>query len=100
MQGLPGDLDLDRRLGEQLAPAPLFYETGVIDDAERRRIVSGMAPDQELERRLGALEGENFRLELLDELRQLARVHETLQLMAELAGPDGRVRPAAELRYD
>ena len=51
-------------------------------------------------RRLGALEREALGLELLDERRQLARVDDALELVAELLGPDRGVGPAAELRDD
>ena len=59
-----------------------------------------MAPDEQLEARLGALEGEALALELLDELAQDLRVDHAFELMAELLRPDSRVRPAAQLRYD
>ena len=36
VQGLAVDLDLDRRLGQQLAPVALLHEAGVVDDPERR----------------------------------------------------------------
>ena len=58
-----------------------------------------MAADEQLERRLGALERQAVGLELLDEPRQLARV-DALELVPQLARPDGRVRPAAELGDD
>ena len=97
MEDLAVDLDLDRRLGQQLAAVALLDEAGVVDDPERRRVVGGVAADEQLEARLGALEREPVGLELLDQLRQLARVDDALELMAELLGPDRGVGPAAEL---
>ena len=85
MQDLAGDLDLDGRLGQHLAPVPLLDEARVIDDPERRDIVRGMAPDEQLEARLGALEREPVGLELLDQLRELACVDDPLELVAKLA---------------
>ena len=58
-----------------------------------------MPPDEELEARLGALEGEPVGLELLDQLRQLARV-DAFEPVAELLRPELRVRPPAELGHD
>src|SRR5436190_227540 len=47
MQDLAGDLDLDGRLGQHLAPVPLLDQACVIDDPERRDIVRGVAPDEQ-----------------------------------------------------
>ena len=58
VQDLAVDLDLDRRLGQQLPPVALLDEAGVVDDPERRDVAGCVAPDEELERRLGALERE------------------------------------------
>ena len=58
VQDLAVDLDLDRRLGEELAAVALLDEAGVVDDPERRRVVGRVAPDEQLERGLGALERE------------------------------------------
>ena len=88
VQHLAVDLDLDRRLGAQLAAVALLDEAGVVDDPERRDVAAAVAPDEELEGRLGALEREPVGLELLDELRQLARVDDALELVAELLGPE------------
>ena len=68
VEDLAVDLDLDGRLGEQLAALALLDEAGVVEDPERRRVVRLVAPDQQLEARLGALEREALVLELLDEL--------------------------------
>ena len=99
VQHLAVDRDLDRRLGEELAPVALLDETRVVDDPERRRVVGRVATDEQLERGLGALEREAVGLELLDQLRQLARI-DALEVVPELVGSDRRVRPAAELRDD
>ncbi len=53
--------------------------------------------DQQLERRVGALEGGAFRLELLDQLRERARIDHAVELVAELLGAPSRVDAAAEL---
>ena len=68
MEDLAVDLDLDGRLGEELAAGALLDEAGVVDDPERRGVVRLVAADQELEARLRALEREALALELLDEL--------------------------------
>ena len=39
VEDLAVDLDLDGRLGEQLAAVALLDEAGVVDDPERRRVV-------------------------------------------------------------
>ena len=59
-----------------------------------------MAPDQELERGLGALEGEPVGLELLDQLGQRAGIDRAVEAVAELLGPELGVGPAAELADD
>ena len=100
VEHLAGHLDLDGRLGEQLAAVALLDEHGEVDDPERRHVVGRVAADEQLERRLGALERQPLVLELLDELRELARVDDALELVAELAGTDRGVGPAAELRHD
>ena len=87
VQDLAVDLDLDGRLGQQLAAVALLDEAGVVDDPERRDVVGRVAPDEQLEAGLGALEREPVGLELLDELRQLARVDDALEL-------DGRAAAA------
>jgi hypothetical protein len=56
--------------------------------------------DEELEARLGTLEGLALRLELLDEVREDLRIDHAVQLVAELFRPDSRVRLAAQLRHD
>ncbi len=56
-----------------------------------------MAADEQLEGRLRALEAGALRLELLDELAQLARIDDTLQLVAELLRAPLGVDAAAEL---
>ena len=68
VEHLAVDLDLHRRLGQELATRALLDEAGVVDDPERRGVVRLVAPDQQLEARLGALEREALVLELLDEL--------------------------------
>ena len=100
VQRLAVDLDLDRRLGQHLAAVALLDEAGVVDDPERRRVVGGVAADEQLEAGLGPLEREPIGLELLDQLRQLARVDDALELMAELLGPDRDVGAPAELGHD
>ncbi len=69
VEDLAVDFDLDRRLGQQLPPGPLFDETGVVDDPERRGVIPRVTADQELEARLGTLERQPVGLELLDEHR-------------------------------
>ena len=59
-----------------------------------------MAPDEELEAGLGALEREPVRLELLDQVRQLARIDDAIELVTQLLGPDRGVGPPAELGDD
>ncbi len=68
VEHLAVDLDLDRRLGQELAAVALLDEAGVVDDPERRHVVGAVPPDEELEARLGALEGETVGFELLDQL--------------------------------
>ena len=51
-------LDLDRRLGPQLRAVALLDEDREVDDPERRHVARLVAPDEQLERRLGALERE------------------------------------------
>jgi hypothetical protein len=43
------DLDLDRRLGEELAAGALLDEHVLVDDAERCRVVGLVAGDQQLD---------------------------------------------------
>ena len=97
VQHLALDLDLDGRLGAQVLPVALLDEDGEVEQLERRDVVAAMAPDEELERRLGALEAGALGLELLDELAELARIDDTLQLMAELLRAPLGVDAAAEL---
>ena len=98
VQHLAVDLDLDRRLGEQLAPGPLLDEHGVVDDPERRRVVGRVAPDQQLERRLGALEREALVLELLDQLRELPGVDARPRARGPAAGRGSRCSPCRPAR--
>ena len=97
MEDLAGDLDLDRGLGQQLPAGPLLDEHGEVDDPEGGAVARRVAPDQQLERCLGALEGEAVGLELLDQHGQLARVDRAVEAMAELLGPELGVGPPAEL---
>src|SRR5207247_447471 len=75
-------------------------EARVVDDAERGCVAVLEAPDQELERRLGTLEGEALALEAFHEIAQDPRVDDALEPVAELLSPNRRVRPAAELGDD
>ena len=100
VERLAVDLDLDGRLGQQLAAVALLDQAGVVDDPERRGVVGGMAADEQLEARLGALERQPVRLELLDQRGQLARVDDALELEAELLGTDRGVGAPAELGHD
>src|SRR5947208_12418177 len=77
--------DLDGRLGAKVSPLPGFDQDGEIDQPKGGRVPGLVAPDEQLEGSLGALERETLRLELLDQQAQLARVH-ALQRMAELLG--------------
>ena len=63
-------------------------------------VVATVPADEELEGGLGTLEARAFRLELLDELAQLARVDDPFQLMAELLRAPLGIDPPAELRDD
>ena len=56
VEDLAVDLDLDGRLGPQLAAVALLDEARVVEDLERRHVARRVAPDEELERGLGALE--------------------------------------------
>ena len=100
VEHLAVDLDLDRRLGEELPAGALLDEDGVVDDAEGRGVVGRVATDQQLERRLGALEREALVLELLDQLRELAGIDEALELVPQLPRPDLGVGLAAQLGHD
>ena len=100
VEDLAVDLDLDGRLGEELAALALLDEAGVVDDPERRRVVRLVAADQQLEARLGALEREALALELLDELAEDLGVDDAVELVAELLGADPGVRLAAQLADD
>ena len=101
MQHLAIHLHLDSGLGEQLAALALLHPHGVVEDPEWRRVgLDVTALDEQLEGRLGALEGEAIGLQLLDELRQLLGVHHAVEAVAELLGADARVGLAAQLGYD
>src|SRR4051812_9715451 len=100
MQDLAFDLDLDGRLGQQLAPVTLLDEAGVVDDPERRDVVRTVPSDEQLEARLGTLEREAVRLELLDQVRQFTWVDDAVELETELPGTDRGVGTSAELGDD
>ena len=99
VEDLAVDLDLDRRLGEELAARALLDEAGVVDDPERRGVVRLVAADQELEARLGALEREALALELLDELAQDLAGRRRRRAGGRAARPGSRVfaRPPSSL---
>ena len=100
VEHLAVDLDLDRRLGAQVLAVALLDEDGEVDQLEGRRVVAAVAPDEELEGGLGALEAGALGLELLDELAQLARIDDALQLMAELLRAPLGVDAPAQLADD
>src|SRR5260221_7980733 len=100
VQQLAVDLDLHGRLGPQLAVGTLLDEARVVDDPERRRVLSLVATNQELERRLCTLERQALALEALHEVAEDARIDDALEPKAQLLGPDRRVGPAAELGND
>ena len=100
VEHLAVDLDLDRRLRQQLPSGALLDEACVVDDSEGGDVAGLVTPDEKLEARLGALEREAFRFELLDQVREDLRVDDPLELVAQLLGPDPGVRPAAQLRDD
>ncbi len=56
--------------------------------------------DEQLERRLGALEARPLGLQPLDQLAQLLRIDHALEPVAELLGAHPGIRLAAELRHD
>ena len=72
----------------------LLHEAGVVEDPERGDVARRVAPDQQLERRLGALELIPLRLLEVDQLLQVARLiaaqieldADLLQLRVRLAG--------------
>src|SRR3990172_2614989 len=99
VEDLAVNLDLDGGLGPEVAGIALLDEAGVVEDPEGRRITSLVAPDEELEARLRALELQALVLEPVDERRELLRV-DAIEVRAELASPDRRVGLAAELGYD
>jgi len=49
VEDLAVHLDLDRRLGQELAAGSLLDEAGVVEHLERGGIVGLVAPDEELE---------------------------------------------------
>ena len=100
MEHLALDLDLDGRLGAQVLAVALLDEDGEVEQLEGRHVVAAVAADEELEGGFGALEAGALRLELLDELAELARIDDALQLMAELLRAPLRVDAAAELADD
>ena len=97
VQDLAVDLHLDRRLGEQLAAVALLDEAGVVDDPERGGVVGCVAPDEQLEGGLRALEREAFGLELLDQPGQLARI-DALELVPQLFAPGWTCSPGRPAR--
>ena len=85
VEDLAVDLDLHGRLRPQLPAGALFDEDREVDDPERRLVALAVAVDEEFERALGALERQAVGLELLDELRELARI-DAVELVAQLLG--------------
>ena len=96
VEHLARDLDLDRSLGEQFGAAALLHQDGVVAQREGPLVAGLVALHEQLERRLGALEGEAVGFELLDDLAQRLRI-DAVELLAELLGPDLDVGLAAKL---
>ena len=97
VEDLALDLDLDGRLGQQLPALALLGERGVVDDPEGRLVAGRLAPDEQLERGLRALEREALVLELLDRLRQDLRVDEPSSRWPSCSARMPRVGAAAQL---
>jgi hypothetical protein len=96
VEHLARDLDLDRGLGQKLGAAALLHQNRVVAQREGPLVAGLVALDEQLERRLGALEREALGLELLDDLAQRLRIH-AVELLSELLRPELRVGLAAEL---
>src|SRR4029078_8372434 len=71
-----------------------------VESVERGVGLRRVPADQQLERRLGALEGETLGLELLDELRELAWVDDPLELISRLSRRDAGIGAPTQLRSD
>ena len=98
VQDLAVDLDLDGRLGQELAAVALLDQAGVVDDPERRDVVGRVAPDEELEAGLGAFEREPVRLELLDQLGTARAGRRRLRARDRAARPGSRCWRARRAR--
>ena len=94
-------LHLDGRLGQQLAPLALLDEDGEVDDPERGDVARPCGAGSAARTRPRRPRRRARRLELLDRACESSlRVDHALELVAQLLGPDRRVRPAAQLRDD